>query len=47
MIPQLATMDEALSPHTPTPFPPDADATVTGKDAKSGKWWRTLPPQED
>ena len=32
MIPQLATMNDALSPHTPTPVPADADATVTGTD---------------
>jgi len=32
MIPQLAMMNDALSPHTPTPLPADADATVTGTD---------------
>jgi AAA domain len=32
MIPQLATMNDALSPHTPSPLPPDADATVTGTE---------------
>jgi hypothetical protein len=30
MIPQQALMNDALSPHTPSPFP--ADATVTGTD---------------
>jgi AAA domain len=32
MIPQQAMMQNALSPHTPSPLPADADATVTGTD---------------
>ena len=32
MIPQQALMNDALSPHTPSPLPADADATVTGTD---------------
>ena len=32
MIPQLATMNDALSPHIPSPLPADADETVTGTD---------------
>jgi len=32
MIPQQAMMKDALSPHTPSPLPADADATVTGTD---------------
>ena len=32
MIPQQALINDALSPHTPPPFPADADATVTGTD---------------
>jgi putative DNA primase/helicase len=32
MIPQQARMNDALSPHTPSPLPADADATVTGTD---------------
>ncbi len=32
MIPQQAMMKDALSPHAPSPFPVDADATVTGTD---------------
>ena len=32
MIPQQAMMNDALSPHTPSPLPADADATVTGTD---------------
>jgi hypothetical protein len=32
MIPQQATMNDTLSPHTPSPLPADADATVTGTD---------------
>jgi putative DNA primase/helicase len=32
MIPQQALMNDALPPHTPSPLPPDADATVTGTD---------------
>ena len=32
MIPQQAMMNNALSPHTPSPLSADADATVTGTD---------------
>jgi hypothetical protein len=32
MIPQLAPMNDALSPHTPSPLPADADEAVTGTD---------------
>jgi putative DNA primase/helicase len=32
MIPQQAMVNDALSPHTPSPLPVDADATVTGTD---------------
>jgi putative DNA primase/helicase len=32
MIPQQAMMKDTLSPHTPSPLPADADATVTGTD---------------
>jgi len=32
MIPQQTTMNDALSPHTPSPLPADAHATVTGTD---------------
>jgi hypothetical protein len=32
MIPQQAMMKDALPPHTPSPLPADADATVTGTD---------------
>ncbi len=32
MIPQQPLMNDALSPHTPPPFPANADATVTGTD---------------
>ncbi len=32
MIPQQAMMKDALSPHTPSPLPADADAPVTGTD---------------
>jgi hypothetical protein len=32
MIPQQTMMKDALSPHTPSPLPADADATVTGTD---------------
>jgi putative DNA primase/helicase len=32
MNPQQALMNDALSPHTPSPPPADADATVTGTD---------------
>jgi hypothetical protein len=32
MIPQQAMMNDALSPHTPSPLPADAEATVTGTD---------------
>src|SRR5882762_1644260 len=32
MIPQQAMSNDPLSPHTPTPLPSDADATVTGAD---------------
>jgi len=32
MIPQQAMMNDALSPHTPSPLPADAHATVTGTD---------------
>ena len=32
MIPQQAMMNDPLSPHTPSPLPADADATVTGTD---------------
>jgi len=32
MIPQLATMNDALSPHTPSPSPADAEATVTNTE---------------
>jgi len=32
MIPQQAMSNDPLSPHTPSPLPSDADATVTGTD---------------
>ena len=32
MIPQQATMNDALPPHTPSPLPADTDATITGTD---------------
>jgi putative DNA primase/helicase len=32
MIPQQTMMNDALSPHTPSPLPADVDATVTGTD---------------
>ena len=32
MIPQQAMSNDPLSPHTPSPLPADADATVTGTD---------------
>jgi hypothetical protein len=32
MIPQHAMTNDPLSPHTPSPLPADADATVTGTD---------------
>src|ERR1700676_2054591 len=32
MIPQQAVSNDPLSPHTPSPLPADADATVTGTD---------------
>ncbi len=32
MIPQQAMTNDPLSPHTPSPLPADADATVTGTD---------------
>ena len=32
MSPQQAMMNDTLSPHTPSPLPADADATVTGTD---------------
>ena len=32
MIPQQPMMNDALSAHTPSPLPADADATVTGTD---------------
>jgi putative DNA primase/helicase len=32
MIPQQALMNDALSPHTPSPLPPNAHETVTGTD---------------
>ena len=32
MTPQQALMNDALSPHTPSPLPADTDATVTGTD---------------
>ncbi len=32
MIPQQTLMNDALSPHTPSPLPADAEATVTGTD---------------
>ena len=32
MIPQQPTGSDPLSPHTPSPLPADADATVTGTD---------------
>src|SRR5258707_2622297 len=32
MIPQQAMMNDALSPHTPSPLPANADETVTGTD---------------
>ncbi|MDX6457623.1 MAG: hypothetical protein QOE55_1320 [Acidobacteriaceae bacterium] len=32
MISQQALMRDALSPHTPSPLPADAHATVTGTD---------------
>ena len=50
MIPQQALMNDALSPHTPSPA--NADATVAGTDivyladGKSGAWWWTLPHPE-
>ncbi len=34
MIPQQALSNDALSPHTPSPLPADADAAVTGTDMK-------------
>ena len=32
MIPQQAMSNDPVSPHTPSPLPADADATVTGTD---------------
>jgi hypothetical protein len=32
MIPQQVMSNDPLSPHTPSPLPADADATVTGTD---------------
>ena len=32
MIPQQAVSNDPLTPHTPSPLPADADATVTGTD---------------
>src|SRR5450631_4406094 len=32
MIPQQTMVNDALSPHTPSPLPADADATITGTD---------------
>jgi hypothetical protein len=32
MMPQQAMTNDPLSPHTPSPLPADADATVTGTD---------------
>ena len=32
MTPQQALMNDAISPHTPSPLPADTDATVTGTD---------------
>jgi hypothetical protein len=32
MIPQQAMSNDPLSPHTPSPLPADAEATVTGTD---------------
>ena len=32
MIPQQALMNDALSPHTPSPLSADTDATATGTD---------------
>jgi superfamily II DNA or RNA helicase len=32
MIPQQAMSNDPLSPHTPSPLPSDAEATVTGAD---------------
>ena len=32
MIPQQAMSNDPISPHTPSPLPADADATVTGTD---------------
>jgi hypothetical protein len=42
MIPQQALMNDALPPHTPSPLPADADATVTGTDII---YLDDLPPQ--
>ena len=36
MIPQQAMSNDPLWPHTPSPLPADADATVTGTDMISG-----------
>ncbi len=37
MIPQQAMSNDPLWPHTPSPLPADADATVTGTDMISGE----------
>jgi RecA-family ATPase len=42
MIPQQALINDALSPHTPSPLPAGADATVTGTDIV---YLADLPPQ--
>jgi hypothetical protein len=42
MIPQQAMSNDPLSPHTPSPLPTDADATVTGTDMV---YLADLPPQ--
>jgi hypothetical protein len=54
MIPHQTMMNDALSPHTPSPLPAHADATVTGTDivylaglqpqpVEVGAWWWILP----
>ena len=44
MIPQQAMMNDALSPHTPSPLPAVADATVTGTDIVSSRAGEKLKP---
>jgi hypothetical protein len=54
MIPQQTMMNDALSPHTPSPLPAHANATVTGtaivyladlqpQPVEVGAWWWILP----